>query len=119
VVGCRHVVDGRRVDAQRLGNEVRRRRRVLGWTLEQLAEVADLSPNYVGKVERGEVDASLSTLLKLANAFETPLGLFVGGAAPNLGPAGLEIGLLFEKLPEGVQDAVAVLMRAASGKSSP
>ena len=108
------VVDVPAVDAQRLGNEVRRRRRAHGWTLEQLAEVADLSTNHVGKVERGEVDASLSTLVKLAAAFKTSPGLLIGAAPPELGPAGLEFGQIFEALPRDAQEAVGVLVRAAS-----
>jgi len=35
-------------------------------SIERLAERADLHPNYVGEIERGEKAASLDTLVKLA-----------------------------------------------------
>ena len=37
---------------------------------EDLAEKTDLSPNYIGMVERGEKIPALETFLKIANALE-------------------------------------------------
>ena len=37
-----------------LGNTIREQRARVGFTQEKLAERADLHPNYLGRVERGE-----------------------------------------------------------------
>ena len=36
-----------------LGQRIREQRRKKGWTMDKLAEKADLSVNYVGDLERG------------------------------------------------------------------
>ena len=48
------------------GREIRRRRETLGMTLEQLAESSKLTPNYIGTIENGKRDPSLSVVLDLA-----------------------------------------------------
>ena len=76
-------------DTQRLEfcREVRRRRLALGLTLEQLAERSGLTPNYIGAVELGKRDPSLSTVLALARGFKVPPGEMLG-SAPGLTPDG-------------------------------
>jgi transcriptional regulator with XRE-family HTH domain len=39
-----------------------------GFTQEHLAEKADLHPNYLGRVERGEEHISLAALRRIAKA---------------------------------------------------
>jgi XRE family transcriptional regulator, regulator of sulfur utilization len=51
-----------------LGESIRSFRRRAGLSQEKLAEKADLHPNYVGEIERGEKAATIDTLVKLANA---------------------------------------------------
>jgi transcriptional regulator with XRE-family HTH domain len=50
------------------GATVRRLRENLGWTQEQLAEVAEMSATYIGFIERGENVPTLTIILKLADA---------------------------------------------------
>jgi transcriptional regulator with XRE-family HTH domain len=50
----------------RLGVRLRARRQALNWSQATLAEKANISPNYVGMLERGEQLPSLDTLLILA-----------------------------------------------------
>lgn len=50
------------------GRRVRRHRKNLGWTLEQLAEEAEMHWTYVGSVERGERNLSLINIVRLARA---------------------------------------------------
>jgi len=54
--------------AKRLGAAVRRQRKAKKLTQEKLAERADLSTNYVGNIERGEYDVTVSTLRRVAAA---------------------------------------------------
>lgn len=41
-----------------------------GWSQEVLAEVAGLHKNYMGHIERGEVNIGLTNIGKLAKAFD-------------------------------------------------
>lgn len=93
------------------GREVRRRREALGLTLEQLAERAGLTPNYVGSVEHGRRDPSLSTVAALAKGLRVPAAELLGGVQ-ELGPVGLEGGRLLDAAPADVQGAVLALLRA-------
>lgn len=43
-------------------------RKDLGFSQERLAELADLSKNYIGNVERGEYEMSVTTLNRIAGA---------------------------------------------------
>ncbi|HQP34916.1 MAG TPA: helix-turn-helix transcriptional regulator [Polyangiaceae bacterium] len=98
-----------------LGKDVRRRRLALGLTLEQVAEKARLSPNYVGSVEMGRRDPSLSTVLALARALRIPPGDLLGGAQALEGPA-LEAARLVASLPGEVQEPLLALLRSLARK---
>lgn len=98
--------------------EVRRRRLSMGMTLEQLAERSGLTPNYIGAVELGKRDPSLSTIISLANGFGVTPGELLG-PVPGLSPAGLEASHLFEGASAEIQKGVIHLLRAASSQSAP
>lgn len=51
-----------------LGKAIRVQRTRLGLTQELLAERAELHPNYLGRVERGEEHVSLVALRRIAQA---------------------------------------------------
>ena len=53
---------------QILGEKIRACRKQAGFTQEKLAEKADLHHNFVGEVERGNLDISVGSLRKLAAA---------------------------------------------------
>lgn len=52
-----------------VGERIRTLRKERGWSQEELGEKADLHHTYVGAVERGEKNASIDTLDKIAVAF--------------------------------------------------
>lgn len=52
-----------------VGERIRKLRKERGWSQEELGEKADLHHTYVGAVERGEKNASIDTLEKIATAF--------------------------------------------------
>lgn len=51
-----------------LGQRIRERRRTLGMSQEELAHVAALDRSYVGRVERGEHNLTVVSLIKLCRA---------------------------------------------------
>jgi len=57
-----------------LGTTIRANRVRAGLTLEVLAEKADLHPNYLGRVERGEEYISVSALLRIAKSLRIRIG---------------------------------------------
>jgi transcriptional regulator with XRE-family HTH domain len=53
-----------------IGEAIRRFRKQVGLSQEELAEKADLHPVYVGELERGEEAASVFALLRIAKALK-------------------------------------------------
>lgn len=53
---------------RKLGAIIRATRVQRGFSQERLAELAELSTNYVGSLERGEYDVTVSTLQRVAQA---------------------------------------------------
>ena len=50
---------------ERVGRNIRRFRLNGGLTLEELSERAQIHPNYLGEVERGRVNLTLSNINRL------------------------------------------------------
>ena len=66
-----------------VGEAVRRARQERGWTQKELAERAGLSPNYVARLERGELGPSLYVASELCAALGIDVGsLLRGGTVP-------------------------------------
>ena len=53
---------------ERVGKNIKEKRKDKGLTQEELAEKADINPKFLGKVERAETNVSLLTLSKICNA---------------------------------------------------
>jgi XRE family transcriptional regulator, regulator of sulfur utilization len=53
-----------------VGEVIRAYRKQMGLTQEKLAEKANLHHNFIGEVERGNMEISLSSLLKIAKALK-------------------------------------------------
>lgn len=53
-----------------VGQRIRSRRQELGLTQEMLAERADLHPNYIGKIERGEINVTVVSLGKMLEGLQ-------------------------------------------------
>jgi transcriptional regulator with XRE-family HTH domain len=94
-----------------LGREVRRRRKALDLTLEQLAERARLTPHFLSTVETDKRDPSVSTVLALARGLDCAPGELLGGVK-DLSQAGYEAGKLFDGASEDVQEGVLRILRA-------
>jgi transcriptional regulator with XRE-family HTH domain len=61
---------------------VRRARQALGWTQAQLAEAAGFSPNYIARLERGELGPSLFVASQLCAALGIEVAALLEPATP-------------------------------------
>ena len=59
-----------------IGALVRHHRQGRGLTQSQLAERADISVEFVGRIERGQAAPALGTLLTIAEALDVPISAF-------------------------------------------
>ena len=96
------------------GREIRRRRLSYRLSLAGLAARTGLTANFIGTIELGKRDPSLSTVLALARAFEAPPGELLTNV-DGLGPAGLEVGRLFDAAPELVKATLLPFLRSVAG----
>jgi len=55
---------------RKFGEKMRLHRKQARLTQEQLAEKADLHHNFIGEVERGNMEISLTSMLKIAKALQ-------------------------------------------------
>lgn len=55
-------------DLRELGGNIRRIRTSLGMTQEQLAELVDINPRNVRRIEAGEINVLITTLARIRNA---------------------------------------------------
>ena len=74
-----HVVEG-------IGPRLRELRQQRGLSLQQLAERAGVSAAAIHKIERSGMVPTITTLLKLADAFDRPVAYFVDEEADGAGP---------------------------------
>ncbi|HLT09929.1 MAG TPA: XRE family transcriptional regulator [Micromonosporaceae bacterium] len=65
-----------------IARTVRSLRQARGWSLGSLAERSGLSKTNLAKIEGGDGNPSLETLLRLADAFEITLGVLLGADRP-------------------------------------
>ncbi len=60
--------------AEKFGKRIRQLRKEKGMSQEKLAEKSGLHNTYIGQIERGEKNASLETIEKLANGLDISVG---------------------------------------------
>lgn len=97
----------------RLGAEIRRRRKALGWTLEHLAHKSGLSAHYLSNLENDARDPSLSSIEAVSRALGVEAADLLGGVK-GVTPAGLEAARTFQLLQADAQETVLRLMRMLS-----
>ncbi|HLS53104.1 MAG TPA: helix-turn-helix transcriptional regulator [Tissierellaceae bacterium] len=70
------------LDLINIGQRIRIEREKLGITRERFAEIVNLSPFYIGQIERGERSMSLDTLDKISKALKISLDYIITGNVP-------------------------------------
>lgn len=72
-----------KIDKRSIGQRIRNERESLALSREEFAEMVDLSSYYVGQLERGERQMSLTALVKIANCLHISLDYLVFGVSPK------------------------------------
>ena len=62
-----------------IGENIRKERVSRNISVDQLAKLLDITPGFMGLIERGQRGANPSTLLKLSEIFETTIDTFFYG----------------------------------------
>ena len=62
-----------------LGTNIRKHRETIEWSQEKLAVRSKLSSDYMGRLERGEVNISIEALMRVAKALKVPIFELVRG----------------------------------------
>ncbi|HIE05456.1 MAG TPA: XRE family transcriptional regulator [bacterium (Candidatus Stahlbacteria)] len=66
-----------------LARRIKELRKIYKLSQEKLAEMADVHPTYIGKIERAEINSSILFLAKIAKAFNMSLSELL--AFPDVG----------------------------------
>ena len=73
--------ESRPADVESIGEGIRRERLRRGLTLAQLAGQVNLTVSALSQIERGASDPSISSLRRIAGAFDVPMFQFMVGTA--------------------------------------
>lgn len=73
--------DANIIDYEKIGLRIRKQRKEKGLTIDQLAEMIDVSSSYMGHIERGTRIASVETLARLCEALELDMHYVVFGCS--------------------------------------
>ena len=104
-----------------VGERIRNLRKERGWSQEKLGEKADLHHTYVGAVERGEKNASIDTLDKIADALGNEMvDLFtLTKGRANVDKLRAYIIEEVKELPPGMLKVIAALIETTRSEKPP
>ena len=71
------------IDIKKLGDNIRKERKRQLLTIEQLAEKAGITDNFLGKIERGDSTPSLQTIDSIACALNVGIDFLNGNVLHN------------------------------------
>jgi transcriptional regulator with XRE-family HTH domain len=88
------------------------RRTEVEMTLVELAKLSGLTPNYIGKIERGKVNPALSTISVLATGLGVAAGELLGDVN-DLSASAIRVGRLFDQASPEIRKGVLNVLRGA------
>lgn len=71
------------IDFKTIGLKLKAERERIGYTQEQVAEIIDITPAFVGHLERGERSMSLDTLIRFCNFYNTTIDYLLSDVLPS------------------------------------
>ena len=99
--------------AQHLGQVVRKHRTKHAWSQAHLAELADISADFLGLLERGQRLPAITTLVRLASVLGVSTDELTGGPQPEKfeRPSLVEAKNILSRMPEELLSIVLALIR--------
>lgn len=77
-----HQVYAHDIDMSHIGKRLKEERKRLHRTQEEVAEAVELTPAFIGHIERGERSLSLDTLVKLCNYYGVTIDYLLADVLP-------------------------------------
>ena len=65
------------INYSEIGNKIKQKRRELGYSQEELAEICGISASYIGHIERGSKKMSIPIAVSIAHALQLSLDYFL------------------------------------------
>ena len=90
--------DYERQIAREVGASIKARRVELGLSQDALAELLEVGPEAVSRMERGAVSLTIPKLVELANALKSPVEAFLPGASRSVQSGAQQVGLMLQNL---------------------
>jgi transcriptional regulator with XRE-family HTH domain len=81
-----------------LGERLRNLRKEKGLSQEELAAIAEVHFSYIGKLERGEMNATIESLHNIMNALEVPMEDLFRFIQPNAGKDTHTLSIIMNRL---------------------
>lgn len=99
--------------AKTVGERIRRSRNTVGLSQNELAEKAGLHGTYIGQLERGEKNATLESIERVARALNMPIEALVENIVMGDGvnQTAVESYNLISSLPHTDQEVLLDLMK--------
>lgn len=97
-----------------IGKRIRNYRTHMRLSQEELAEKCGLHPTYIGQVERGEKNATIESISKIAGGLNVPLSTLFENIEGNTGAEKSCAGEIYDHiqaLPLGSQEKVLSILR--------
>ena len=117
---CTHITERKphtkeiNLKLDRIGNIIREARLNQGLTQEELAELVDVTPAYIGHIERNQRSFSLQTLVKLVTELDIDMNYLFSESVPT---SEEQIIIDFKQLIKGkplqTQEAILDIVRTA------
>lgn len=90
-----------------IGLRVREERTIRGFSIEKLAETAEVAPSFLGSIERGERKLSVLTLHKLSSALNTQASDLMNPQSKKPAEAWERKAIsLIKSLPENAKESI-------------
>ncbi|WP_315080642.1 helix-turn-helix transcriptional regulator [uncultured Clostridium sp.] len=98
---------------EKLGNNIKLERLRLNLTQEQLSEKLDISTSYLGRIERGERNVPLDTLIRLAGILNVSIDYLLRDSIHknNTDVLNYEINQLISGLSDSEQNVILDMVR--------
>ncbi len=108
-----HQVYPHGIDMSHIGKRLKEERKRLHRTQEEVAEAVELTPAFIGHIERGERSLSLDTLVKLCNYYGVTIDYLLADVLPaNADTVAGQIQALLQGLSTEKQTAILDILNA-------